>query len=102
MEVLLYRVEGNVQDGALLRRQILFHFLRYVLRYRVDYVNRVSALYFLSMHETHHYTTERVLDVGLSGHVILEESRHVLDLRVRSEILGVVGQILEHHLQDRV
>lgn len=46
-----------------------------------------------------HYAAQGALDVLLAGHVVLEQAAHVLDLRVRREVLRVVRDILEHHLQ---
>lgn len=54
-----------------------------------------SPYFFADVHDA----AQGALDVLLAGHVVLEQAAHVLDLRVRREVLRIVRDILEHHLQ---
>lgn len=92
MEVLLDGVEGDVEYRALFRRQILLHLLRDILRdiNRVVIIKRNKDASLDVVCRRYHDTAESVLNVRLSGHVILKQLGHVLYLRVRREILRVI------------
>lgn len=47
---------------------------------------------------SNHNIGHRILDVLAACQLTLDEARHVLNLGIGGEILGVVCQVLEHHL----
>lgn len=46
----------------------------------------------------HHDVGHGVLDILATGELILEESRHVLNLGVGGHVLGTYCQVSQHHL----
>lgn len=104
VEVLLDRVQGHVQNCALVRRQVLLH-LKATQEGQTIQLLAISPKTHSSIHSAYllgyvHDAAERILHILFTRHVILEESRHVFDFGICGQILGIVREIFEHHLQN--